>query len=103
MRLLALLLCLLLGSSALARSTETLVLTTATELPRLSARRAFIIANLGAGTIFCADSTTVSVGTGFPIAAGATLAIERGSEFRVWCIAAVAQTSGSGTRVWEVP
>lgn len=87
-----------------AATTEVLVLTTATELPRLSGRAGIEIQNNGPNAIHCAFSSAAAVvGTARSIAAsGGTWALGASSRTRIWCVAATAaQVTGAATVVSE--
>lgn len=75
------------------QTTETLVLTTAVELPRLSGRKGIEIQNLGPNAIYCSlgTSTGLAVGKGRMIAAsGGTWALDASEYIRIFCLAATA-------------
>ena len=95
----------LLGQAA-TQTSEVLVLTTATELPRTQGRTAIEIQNLhAANAIFCAltDSTKAVVNRARRIASGETWSFPANDTVRIWCISATAaQTTGAATVVTEL-
>lgn len=88
-----------------AVTTEVLVLTTATELPRLSNRAGIEIQNLGPNPIYCAvgSSAAAVVNKSRQIAAtGGTWVLSASNRTRIWCVAATAaQVTGAATVVSE--
>lgn len=95
-------------SQTASTTTETLVLTTATELPRNSGRGgrvAIEIQNLGPNDIFCAfTSATAVVNKARKVtASGGTWALDAKANQRIFCIAATAsQVTGAATVTSEL-
>jgi hypothetical protein len=84
---------------------EVLVLTTATAIPALGARKAVEIQNLGPNSIFCAltSSSAAVVNKARKIAASETWALDVGDTIPIYCIAATAaQVTGAATVVTQV-
>jgi hypothetical protein len=103
--ILAVLLC---STAAMAdRTTQVLVTTTGTQLPRLSARRGLEVYNGGPNSICCAFSTaTATTLTGNAcrtITTGASWAVDARDSSSIICRAATAsQVDGAATIVSEV-
>jgi hypothetical protein len=104
----ALLLACLLPFAALAdRTTEVLVTTAGTQLPKLQARRGLEVYNNGPNAICCAfatySATAVSGNSCRPIAAGASWAVDARDSSSILCKATSAnQVTGAATIVSEV-
>ncbi len=93
------------ASTAAGSMAEVLVLTTATELPRVKGRRAAEIQNLGPNAIFCAfTSAGAVVGLGRRIEPnGGVWALNATESLRIWCVSATAaQVTTAATIVTEL-
>lgn len=91
-----------------SKTTEVLVLTTATAMPQTSTgprgRSAIEIFNNGPNSIYCAFTEAAAVvNKARPIAAGTSWSIDARSHIGIWCIAATAnQVTGAATVVSEL-
>lgn len=100
--MLSLVAALLLGQTSL--TTETLVLTTSTAMPKWTNRRAIEIQNLGPNTIYCSLTAAAVVGKSRAIVPGGTWSLEINYKIPIYCIAATAnQVTGAATITTEVP
>jgi hypothetical protein len=82
---------------------EVLVLTSATPIPAspLGSRTNITVQNQGGVSLYCGFDSSVTANTGMEVAPKATYTASLGPTLTLYCIASVAQTSGSGTRYQE--
>lgn len=92
----------LLSLAAASKTTEVLVLTTATAMPQMAGRKGFEIQNLGPNPIYCAfTSAAAVVNKARKIDAGGTWSLDVTSYITTYCITTVNQVTGAATVVSE--
>lgn len=92
-----------LGSvAAYAATSEVLVGTSPTRIPRTASTTAVLLQNKGAASICCAQGADAGYPNCVDVPAGATLSLDIPSNQPITCISTVAQTADAGTRVLEV-
>lgn len=105
MRIVIVALAVLVAATAYAAlTTEVLVQTTATLIPRTSRTRSLEILNLGPNDLWCTVDGTPVANKSRKIATGASWSLDLTSDIPVRCLASTAnQTTGAATIVTEVP